>query len=179
MRIVMDVDGVVADFTNYLITCVGSSLRFTDVTRWQVLDLLTPTQKREAEALLETSAWWETQPLMPGAVAGVAQLRDAGHDLVWATAPWLSCEGWDVARRTWLEDRLGVPHKDVVICSRKELVWGEALVDDKVANVESWAKEFAGARAAGWAKPFLFDAPYNQESSFPRFSWTAIPKELL
>lgn len=176
MRIVMDVDGVCADFTGYLLRSIGSRLRPADVTTWQVLDLLTLSERTKALALLDTTRWWIGQPTLPGARHGVALLRDAGHEIVWATAPWQTCIGWDVARRSWLRNNFGADPRDVVITQRKELVAGDVIIDDKPENVSAWHQE------AEIGLAFLFTQPYNAAEPWiaeRRFTWDAVPSTLL
>lgn len=187
-----DVDGVLADFTGYLLDIVHSkfaymTLKPADVTSWDVFDLMKkrhgPDTKELAWALcddiedddikgnlaishiLRKSSFWETIPVIVGAVDGLAALRAADYRLVAVTAPWAGCRDWGYKRGKWLTT-LGFDHKHLVIAADKHYLRGDIFLDDKPENIEMWAEANPNGRAV------LYDAPYNQSFSWPlRFQW--------
>lgn len=167
----MDVDGVVANFTGHLLNIIGSELTPADVTVWQVLDLLKPSEKKEATAILNEPEFWRSQPVIEGAQDGIAQIKKH-HEIFWVTSPWIGCEGWEAARRWWLKDNFGVDHKHVAPLASKYIVVGDFIVDDKASHVDEWLEHHDG-------QGFLFDAPYNQDSKLQRMNWNDIPDPLI
>ncbi len=170
-RVVMDADGVCVDFTsqvlNMLATCGFKRRDPTEITMWDFLkELLRPDERMAVHHQLRHPDWWSDLEPMPGAQEAVRLLREAGHEVVFATAPWDSCSGWDVARRMNLAVLFGAKSSDVVITARKELVAGDAIVDDKPANVVAWGRE----HRHGYA--FLYAGTHNTSSDWPRrISW--------
>lgn len=154
-RLILDVDGVVADFTGELLRTVGSSLTVEDVKVWQVFDLLTEGQVEVGEEALATPEWWQNQPVLPGALLAVEHLASQ-YEIFWTTSPWWSCVGWETARRNWLRNHFDADPRHVVITSYKGIIGGDAIVDDKPSNVETWLTYNPD-------KPgILFGAPYNR-----------------
>jgi len=162
-RALLDVDGVVADFVGHVIALTGSPITREDVLEWDIFSILGPL-KKEGLALMEDPHFWETLPLIEGAVQGVGKLAKT-HELFWVTSPWPTCKGWDVARRGWLKKHFDVDPKHVVITSSKFLCTGDMFIDDHVDNVRDWVKYHPAGRA------LLFDAPYNQGGAYERFKW--------
>lgn len=157
MDILLDVDGVVADFSGYLLESVYSDLTADDVTCWDIMSLMTDEQRVMAKHKLKNPIWWFEQPVLAGAKEGVEFLQQDGHQIHWVTSPWHSCNGWESARRDWLHQYFKAEPKDITFTYRKDLVHGDVLIDDKYEHVAGWV---------GRHGPFglLFDAPYNRDS---------------
>lgn len=157
--ILLDVDGVCADFTGMvrrLVKGMGGQMPWP-VTQWGFIK----------------GSWMDMEPI-PGARGVVEAFRRAGHRVVFVTAPWESCVEWAYARTSWLKHEMGADPRDVVITSAKELVRGDVFVDDKIENVAAWREEDYPGRLRG----YLWDAPYNRKGavakSLPRITggWT-------
>lgn len=168
--LLLDVDGVLGDFSNHLLRSVGSKLTLADVTQWDIFALLEPEGlKGAALDLLKDPAWWARMPTMPGVEDLIDALLAEEAEVVCATSPWLSCVGWETARRDWIRkvwmecgaSRSQVP--EAIVAGAKHHVRGAVLVDDKPEHVESWARVNPGRTA------YLFDAPYNQAAVDPGF----------
>lgn len=165
--VILDCDGVLADFNGGIVAALAAAgvvVRgpFTSYD-WMRAD---PAVWKAAQAILETTAFWSTLPVVEGAAIGVRILRGAA-ELTVATAPWWSCEAWEHTRRTWLGDHFGFSKADVVSTHRKHYLRGAAFVDDKYESVDLWGRENVGAAA------LLFDQPYNRDAPgrLQRFTW--------
>jgi 5'(3')-deoxyribonucleotidase len=161
MPVLLDVDGVLADFAGHLLGTIGSRLTAADVTAWDIFALLDAEGLRGAALdTLKSPAWWASQPLIPGARDLVRGLVEAELDVVLVTSPWLSCVGWETARREWargLWRSVGAETgPGVIVTDRKDLVAGAVFVDDKPEHVAAW--DAAWGSSLAW----LFDAPYNR-----------------
>ena len=175
MHILLDVDGVVADFTGHLLKLAAPRLHPIDITDWNFFQFLTDNEARCARMLLDTSKFWETQPLIPGAEAGVAEFRAAGHDVVFVTSPWPSCKEWGYVRREWLKRHFG-DAAPVIVTGAKEYIEGGIFIDDRPETVRAWRTAHGATGVA-----LLFDAPYNYEArlyeggdDFDRCSWVCL-----
>ncbi len=172
LRILLDVDGVCADFTGELLRQVGSSLTLQDITQWNLLALLSEDQRQQALELLSTAKFWRHLPVMVGAERGYAELCRAGHEICFATSPWISCKEWGHARREWLRENFDIRNEQLIITADKSWLAGDAMIDDKPENLEAWDTHNSLGRL------ILFDAPYNQDAStrFLRCGWADIIK---
>lgn len=165
LRVLMDCDGPVADFTGYLLRLVGSSLTLADITDWDVFGFLEEEQKKEAYRILQESFFWRDLPVVDGARERIQEIKRAGHDIYWVTSSWPGCRTWASDREKWLKDNFDVHYTRIVVCADKRVVSGDVIIDDKMKSVESWGAEHKAGRA------LLFDAPYNQDSKLERIDW--------
>jgi len=175
----VDVDGVVADFTHAV--CAGTPLRPEDVTQFDIFGLLRgidPKWEKAAYERLASRTFWAGLEPIEGAAEGVHALRQRGFDVVFLTAPWWSCDGWEKVRRRWLSEYMDAERNDVVICpsARKPLVAGALLVEDRKETLLAWSQRWPRAQ------PFLFDQPYNRETTLPAskrlFGWDDLADKL-
>lgn len=168
-RALVDVDGVVADFSQHVIDSVGSSLTVADITRWDIFGLIEEAdgsaKKVAALAAMEDMQFWNTLPIMEGAVEGLKELRKT-YDVFWVTSPWPTCHGWDVARRNWIVKNFQASPDHVVVTNAKFICAGNVFIDDKIDNVKAWAEHNPEGRA------LLFSAPYNSScNDYEFFQW--------
>jgi len=145
LPILLDADGVLAAFSAHTLTTVGSKLTPADVHEWSIFNVLKPEGlDRLALQRMEDPAWWADMPRMPGAMDLIMAIDDAGAEFAIITSPWLSCVGWETARREWIKGLCNlacVPsdrRPPVIITDRKDLVRGCVLVDDKPEHVAAW-----------------------------------------
>jgi 5'(3')-deoxyribonucleotidase len=164
-KILIDVDGVVADLKAAILDEL--QVEDPDPWKWDFIKKLEPSDQEEAHAALDEMEFWERLPLVEGAKKAVKVLKNAGHTIVWVTAPWTSCQGWDVARRSWLNNHFG--NDKMIVEADKEKVDGDVFIDDKVENVEAWKKAHPNKKA------FIFDQSYNKDyHGAPRFDWSKV-----
>lgn len=163
MRIVLDVDGVLADFSGHVLrTLQRKGYQVPDhATEWRFIDALPARAQPVARTFLKSSKWWRGIPPMAGATRAVKQFRAMGHQVVFASADYASCPGWTEARRNWLIEHVGAQKCDLVVAARKELVRGDLYVDDKPENVQAIIGEHAQRE---WTPGvWLFAHPYNRD----------------
>lgn len=164
-KILIDVDGVVADFTNTLLDEL--QVKNPAPTKWNFIKELDTETKEEAEAILEDEEFWGGLPLIDGAKKAVRLLKAYGHDIVWVTAPWTSCARWEEARRFWISEHFG--DDEVIVASDKSDVPGDIFIDDKPDNVRAWQKANPNKKA------FIYDQPYNRDyHGAQRFDWSKV-----
>lgn len=166
--ILLDVDGVVADFTKGLEDAVGHKFSAEDLKSWDLIGKLDPEQKEEALRVLSGPAFWRGLSVVDGAREGVRYLENMGFEITWVTSPWPSCESWESVRREWLDEHFGLETQGhhYIPTSSKDKVVGDVFIDDKPENVDTWRKAHPDKRA------YIFDAPHNKSyEKAPRFTW--------
>jgi 5'(3')-deoxyribonucleotidase len=164
-RILLDVDGVLAEFTHHLCDQIAQHCEKPNpgsFSEWDFIAAhLDDNQKKVAEGILSDASFWASQPLVPGAQEAVERFVRAGHDVHIVTSPWLSCQTWADTRMTWLFKNLGIKSKSVHIASSKHIYNGDIFVDDKIDHVRAWKHEQT-INEMYERQAFLFDAPYNR-----------------
>lgn len=137
--ILLDCDGVLADFLSTVLREAGTGKEPKDITDWDLKKCLTPDEhRRVSRTLSESPHIAREMDVMPGAQAAVLAMRDYGFTVVVVTSPWISNPTWEHQRRKWLGRHFGVRPDDIVSTASKHLVDGAVLVDDKLSTVERW-----------------------------------------
>ena len=163
MRVILDVDGVLLDFVGEVIN--GTRLDRASVTEWDVFGLLDRIEPGLGEARREACdlpEFWRSLRPIPGAQGFVRNLRCTGAEIVFATAPWIGCFGWESIRRDQLQTWFDARPIDIVFTAWKELIRGDLFIDDNPDNVRRWSR----ANEHGLA--LLYPAPYNERWSGER-----------
>lgn len=171
--ILLDVDGVVADFVGCALDVLqeetGRDWKRSDVTEWgfdSILATMKPPEVRRFWGAFRMPGVANGLDMFPGSVEGVEFLTDAGHNIVWVTAPMAGSPTWAFERACWLADRF--PGTPVVSTSHKQFIRGDFLVDDKPSNLTEWRGGVPGSHGEG----LLWDAPYNVKAEGLRvFDW--------
>jgi 5'(3')-deoxyribonucleotidase len=167
MRVLLDVDGVLADFPSAALRYINGvgplpfPVTLNDVTEHDILDCL------GLSALQERFDRWCAEvelcrnlPVYPGAQDFVLSLRTFA-EVVIVTSPYSAVPNWCHQRIEWLKEHFGIEKRDVIFAKRKELVMGDILIDDKAANVDA----FLQAPTKGSA--VVFDQPWNRRCDIP------------
>lgn len=163
MIVLIDVDGVVADFAGavfeevYQLTGTRHD-PVKDLTEYHIaraLDLPQPTWDRVKNQVDRPGFAARIDPY-PGAVDGVKQLASMA-DVYFVTAPWRTSATWTWDRSTWLRSHFGPLGSKVIFTEQKQLVLGDLLIEDKLDILEQWTIHQPG-------QPVLWNRPYNREA---------------
>lgn len=166
MNILLDVDGVLADFPSaalrYINARAGREHLLGDIEEHDILKSLALLHWQDAFDLwcAETDVCRQLE-VYDGAQVFVEKLRGMG-DLIIVTSPYSAVPTWMHARLAWLEEHFGIHKRDVVFCKRKELVRGHVLIDDKLENCEAFAS------SGQHRDTIVFDRPWNRSGKLPR-----------
>lgn len=166
MRVLLDCDGVLADFLQPCLDIINRHMTkilraddgaivygaagepslwsepktLADMTHWNIFDALGVPKAVKSLVYKEMKqpGWCETaiKPL-PGAQEGVQMLRDCGHQITIVTSP-MDGPTWTHERENWLHRHFDVRRRDVIHTEQKAIVHGAMLVDDKPEHVEAW-----------------------------------------
>jgi 5'(3')-deoxyribonucleotidase len=148
--VLVDVDGVVADFVGATIRALGGGFKHDDVKDFNFVG--TPDFDRvKAEAAWVSPGFVTNIPVLRYAIEGIMQLREIS-DVVFCTAPFEGAPCWVSERVRWLERHFGAAPEEIIFAKDKSLVVGDMLVDDKCANLD---------RPGSWL-PVCWDQPWNR-----------------
>lgn len=166
LRLLLDVDGVSANFVEAYLSVVNHVLRrnhtAADVTEWEMEKSLglSAEESRTVSSYIQTRGFASQLQPYPGAVEAIAKLR-ASHSVYFVTSPYRGPRdkhlSWTADREHWLLDHFGVPHSDVIHTSAKHLVTGDVFVDDNVDNVRRWQTANPSGLALLWYQPYNWE----------------------
>jgi 5'(3')-deoxyribonucleotidase len=158
MRILVDVDGVCADFVelylNRLNRITGRNHVPADITCFDFSQCI--ASKREDEQVWDAFRDGDVERLnaYPGTTRALKALRTLG-EVVAVTAPAFHHDAWVPERYRWLLRR-GFDRNTVVFTHNKAIVCGSCLLDDSLTNIEDWC----AANPSGFG--LLLTRPWNQ-----------------
>jgi 5'(3')-deoxyribonucleotidase len=157
--VLVDVDGVLADFVSGYLDLVGSLFdRWhtpAEVTHFDIAASLGLDARQAAivkRALGDAEGLAARLQPYPGAVAGMAALR-ALADVYIVTSPWNSNPTWTHDREAWLKRYFDIPHTRVIHGSAKHLIHGDLFVDDKTDAVQAWQQAHPIGVGVQWQTP--------------------------
>ena len=155
MRILLDMDGVVADFIKELLKqynyLTGENVKKGDITHVNaskcVHDPLT------LKRLINGVGFIRNLPPIPGAIEGVETLVRQGHDVVFVSNG-TNCITSGHEKRDWLNYHFSKTWQKapLVLTYHKHLVRGDCLVDDNPRNLEKLDPS---------TTPLIWHCPYN------------------
>lgn len=177
MRILLDVDGVIADYTGAVLKLVqqhtGLIILRSQVVEWNIFELIPPKHHRHIQSALDEPGFCARIDPFPEAVAAVGVLQTFG-EVIPVTTPSHTNPTWAYERSAWLAGKFGFAPGKIVQTGYKEVVDGDVMIDDKPENVRKWLD------AHDQCEGILWDAPYNQqEQVLPRaYGWDDVYQRL-
>lgn len=170
MRILIDMDGVIADFD-------GEFLQ-----RWKARhpdEFFIPIEKRIkfyikddypaslrplVDEILFESSFFEEMTIMPGAKEALEEMDARGLEVFICTSPLSAYSHCVLEKYKWVENILGPAWvKKIILTKDKTIVKADILIDDKpeVTGVE---------KEPSW-EHILYDRPYNRGINKRRITW--------
>jgi 5'(3')-deoxyribonucleotidase len=157
--VLLDVDGVLADFAGALLDWAGPQYTRDHLSEWDLTKALGLADRQsEFDAVAGEPGFCESLPLLDGAQDFVEDLRLVA-DIVVVTSPYSAAKLWTYDRLIWLERHFKITKHDVIFAKRKHLVRGDVMIDDGPHNVEAFVR--AGGRG------LLIDQPWNRHYVTP------------
>lgn len=157
--VLLDVDGVLADFSGELLRWVGPQYTRAQLTEWDLTKALGIENRQHLfDEYASEPGFCESLPVLEGAQDFVEELRKVA-DVVIVTSPYSAARLWTFERLRWLERHFGISKYDVIFAKRKYLVKGDVMIDDGPHNID----EFVNRGGRG----LLIDQPWNHAHLIP------------
>lgn len=139
-------------------------------TQFKIHAAYPPEWKERVQAIQAEVGFFDSLPVIDGAVEGMNALLAAGHDVRICTAPLRMSATCASEKYGWIGRHLGTDWLDrVIVTGDKTLVLGDCLVDDN--------PDIEGALTPVWDH-VLFDQPYSRNLGRPVFDWSTISDEI-
>ena len=157
MRILLDIDGVIADFMGKLIEqynfLTGEKVVLQDIKSVKSHKWFKDPQL--VFRLKDSVGFIRSLEPLPGAIDGVNQLIRMGHEVVFVSNG-TNCQSSGHEKREWLKYYFSKTWKypPLVLTYHKHLVRGDVLVDDNPRNLENLEH---GTQALLWHHPYNVD----------------------
>lgn len=166
--VLLDCDGVLADFVKSYLTWLNASAyarpgepyRQDEVHEFDIGKALGLPDNM----WVEFSAWLNADEtrlqfdVLGSSTVEAVRLLKQNCDVLCLTSPLSDCDLWVARRNTWLKQHFSIKKDDIFHGSRKELVRGDFLVDDRLDNILRWAE------ANPLSRGLLFDQPWNRNT---------------
>ncbi len=161
----LDGDGVLVDFTTPALAYINSRGRrktLEQVTNWSVFDNDEAFEEEYKCEVVAQPGFCRNMKAYPGAIE-FARAAQKEYTVMIVTAPY-DVPHWYEGRRDWMVEHLGLSRKNICFLSQKEFFDSDILVDDKVENIEGWARRQDCRRDEGNDRSLaiLMDQPWNQ-----------------
>lgn len=157
-RVGVDVDGVIANYTELYLNAVRSALG-RDIPKgwappqWDLDESLglTKEEKRTVYKLIEQPGIAGTIVPYPGAVDGLKKLSKVA-DVFLVTSPVEDSPTWCFDRTAWVKKHFGEELADRIdFTGHKYTFAADLFVDDKPSNCEEWQAAWPDGKALLWA----------------------------
>lgn len=170
MRILIDQDGVLADFdTAFHSAWVAlrhphPALAPAARRSFYVRDDYPAHLRETVEHIYTSPGFIRDLPPIPGAIDAVKELLELSHDVRICTSPLNQYRHCVPEKYEWVERYFGSEfvNSRMIVTKDKTLVHGDLLVDDK--------PEVTGARQPEWLH-VVYDQPYNRHVRGARMTW--------
>jgi 5'-nucleotidase len=180
-RLVLDVDGVLADFVGHTLTLLGPIAPQGGRNAFTTWDFVTTLEPHVADHCIRgwrQQGWCRSIPPIDGAVEAVKQIRQAGVEVVYATSPMRNAPHWVEERFAWLAHHFDADADHVALVHNKALIPGTVMVDDKPENVEAWARTYPSASTFLWSAPYNASSPLGALNAFRIDGWDRVHQAL-
>lgn len=178
-RILLDVDGIIADFAGaaakLMSSVSGRVITPADIIHWEVTNVLEEQHMRDyCKEEIKKPGFCTSLEVYEGALESVAEIQSLS-EVFYVTAPMHTNPTWMPERVAWLEKVLGADPKHIIFAYKKHVVVGEMLVDDSPDNIRDWLEHNPSGVGLLWTRP------YNaaQGDQFERVSsWSQVLDEV-
>jgi len=169
MRVLLDCDGVLADFIGGLcrdLTVRGYPRTEKDITSWELKHSLPAEEQRECLSIMAVPGFCHALAWYEGAREFLAALVHE-TELHVLTAPFEGSSTWMTERKAWLGAHVSRDRVHFIDGKWKHIVSGDVLVEDHPGNAAKWLDANPGGIAV------LIDRPWNSPSAA---EWSMHPR---
>lgn len=175
--ILLDVDGVLADFTGGTLDTLqrlgGPAMSHDDVTAWDISSLISLEFRERTIAYWRAEGWCEGLMPYPHAQAAATILGTIGK-VHFLTAHLPGSDYWLGERMRWLRMHFQARDVDVTFTHHKHRYHGHLFVDDKLEHVIKWALVHPGDQAVLWAQPYSLDCGQLPSNAIRTGDWSVV-----
>jgi len=164
LRILLDVDGVFADFLGATLQLLkdngyNKNISEDDITSWDIVSCVGDDWSNVIESGWRQEGWFEGLNPYGGSHEAFDKISSLFDEVYFVTAPMPNHKTWAHERISWLKNNFKIKNSQIIITESKHVVFGDVLIDDSLPNISGWAKN-------SWAEhPVLWDRPYNKFAS--------------
>ena len=170
MICIFDLDSIIANLLDPWLGWYNKNfddnITTADIKTYHIEHHVKPEARRKIYGFFEDVSRYEAIPILAGASEGLLALKDMGHDVVVATATAGSTaqQKYSIVKRAapWL------PHENIILAKRKELIKGDVFVDDAPENLTAYRMAWPDAHV------LTIDYPYNAHVSDKVLSFRAL-----
>lgn len=160
-RVLVDMDDVVAEWGagyDVLLDEHGEAAagipRRADRMHWDLHRDRTPAERKIIQKIMVEPGFYRMLRAVPGARTALREMRDAGYDIRFVSAPYVSNPTCASDKIAWIARHYGSQWAQrVVLTTDKTIVRGDYLIDDR--------PDITGAEDPSW-EHILFTQPYNK-----------------
>jgi 5'-nucleotidase len=152
--ILVDQDGILADccgeWCDWLSEDYGIDVTTADITEWDTAKApkLKHLNPKDVYKYLQRPGFFAWLKPLPGAIQGLQELHDAGHDLFIVTSP--SGPESIVEKCAWIQKHLPfIDQKKIKFSHHKSMIKGDAIIDDRGSTLEQYAAAWPNALTLG------------------------------
>lgn len=133
MRVLVDLDGVVADWGfGYNRYRVDPMPRYEERATWDLNAGLSAGLRSHTKMIMEHPGFYRDLPVIEGAKEAISSLRAWGHDVRFVSTPYATNESCASDKFAWVEEHFGQSMRLMTTLTfDKTLVRGDVLIDDK------------------------------------------------
>lgn len=167
MVILMDVDGVCADFIGACLNFINDKHKTNytnDDINQDIRKTLSHLWDDDCEKMIKSPGFCESLSIIPGCLEAYEYFRKTGYRIVFCTTPYRNAPHWPHERFLWLKKHFKIEREDLIFATDKRFVHGVALIDDKPSNVISWKQYHMHANNSG-GTGVVFKQPWNLKDS--------------
>lgn len=147
MKLLIDTDGVLADFVGHVITYLradGHDVREGQFTEYDLVNNMDKACARAFTRLAGNENFCFSVPRLPNAQETLKALISKGHNVLLVTSLWIApC--WEKARTEWFESLLSSKalqkiEFQFVTAEERVNMPGDVLVEDKLKTLVNWSR---------------------------------------
>jgi 5'-nucleotidase len=152
--VLVDMDGCLVDWDRGFDDAWAKRSSIDRQASYAMESCVPPELKEEARMVFHEQGFFSRLPPMEGGLRALAEMREAGLNVLLCTSPVLTSRYCAAEKFEWVERHLGTEWLPrVVLTTDKTVVKGDVLIDDK--------PRITGFEAEPEWQQIVFNAPYN------------------